>query len=789
VSLFHAKLLVQHKDFHYKKSAKRNRQTSNLLETLITYSRTTLFPFYKMSRHRDIRNRSYSYDYDDYYDDDDDDDYDDYDDGGYHEEQRAKREEQNSKSLFGSTTKSKASASSTTKSTSTATSSPVINESSIAQLTGMGFAESKAKTALKLHNGDVDLALNALLLDDVPDIPDDIPSPIAKPKPQKQKHTPKKSSASLHKISTPPPGFGGAPKTSIFSPPPGFGGVPKELTPSTSTKKAFTTPTKPPVSNSTKKGSVTKLSNFSIPPPITKNERHLTTKTSKLSLIFCGHVDAGKSTLVGQILLQTKQVTSRQIQKQITAAANMGKASFGLAWVMDEDSERERGVTMEVGTRRFDTEKHQITVLDAPGHADFIPQMIGGASCADVGVLVVDSLAGGFESGMKKNGGNSGGNSNGSSSHKTAIGTSGGGGQTREHLILARALGVTQLIVVINKLDRTHVPWDEERYNEIQRCLTPLIRASGFVMKRVRFVPVSGLTGVNVKDREGKSEVSEAVDVSGLNKWYQGITLLEAIDTFVPAKRDIDNPLRVIVTDAYPEGRYIVIRGRVVQGLLRSSQQLLTLPLGDITTASRLMGASKAKKEGNINNNTIITDSASSYSFAYAGDSVEISLSGLDDMTRIHAGMILCHPYPSLRCPTTRKLQAKILTMEQLVVPLIKGTQCSFLMNSVDVPAYITKLVSIVSKGDDSGHQQQQQTAVSKSNQNDDVPSSQSQKATPRKNKPRILTGGMNAIIQLKTEERICCEPFRDCRALGRFVLRRGGETVAMGVIEQIGFG
>jgi elongation factor 1 alpha-like protein len=176
-----------------------------------------------------------------------------------------------------------------------------------------------------------------------------------------------------------------------------------------------------------------------------------------------------------------------------------------LSWLLDEnESERQRGVTMEIATKSFPLPTHDIVILDAPGHADFIPIMITGAANADVAILVVAAVRGEFEAGFDI-----------------------GKGQTREHVLLARGLGVSQVIVAINKLDVEG--WSQERYREIQSKLKEYLLQQQFAPKRIRFVPLSGLTGENVKDKSDPK----------LLAWYKGPTLLEAIDGFQPANRQV----------------------------------------------------------------------------------------------------------------------------------------------------------------------------------------------------------------------------------------------------------
>ncbi|KAK8084638.1 hypothetical protein PG997_005909 [Apiospora hydei] len=205
-----------------------------------------------------------------------------------------------------------------------------------------------------------------------------------------------------------------------------------------------------------------------------------------VSFVVVGHVDAGKSTLMGRLLLDLKVVDQRTIDKYRKEAESMGKSSFALAWVLDQRvEERSRGVTIDIATNRFETEATSFTILDAPGHRDFIPNMIAGASQADFAVLVVDASTGAFEAGLK--------------------------GQTREHALLIRSMGVSRVIVAVNKLDT--VGWSQERFDEISQQVSGFLVATNFQLKNVSFVPVSGLRGDNMVH---KSEDSAA-------NWYTGM--------------------------------------------------------------------------------------------------------------------------------------------------------------------------------------------------------------------------------------------------------------------------
>jgi elongation factor 1 alpha-like protein len=416
-------------------------------------------------------------------------------------------------------------------------------------------------------------------------------------------------------------------------------------------------------------------------------------------MVVLGHVDAGKSTLMGQILVTSGQISKRDANK-------MGN----LAHFLDEnESERSRGVTMEIGTKTLRTASHDFVLLDAPGHADFVPVMITGAAAADVTVLVVAAVTGEFEAGWF------------------------GGGQTKEHIVLARGLGVSQVIVAVNKLDVEG--WNEGRYNDIQSKVKEFLMQQDFKPKRIRFVPLSGLTGENVLEQTDPT----------LKQWYKGPTLLQAINDFQPANRQLEKALRFICNDVFPEGKGVVARGRVVQGFVQVGDKAVVLPVGDVVTVQKLehlQPPSDADEKGRL-------------SVGIAGETVDLVFDGRDlDISRLSTGSVLS--YPDARPPLTKKCRVRIMVMDELAVPIIRGAQVLFHMHSLDVPCVMTNLISILNRD-----------------------------GTVKKERPRSLPPGCNAVVELTLSDRIVMEKYSDCRALGRFVLRRGGGTVAVGLIDE----
>mmetsp|Transcript_23629 Transcript_23629/g.35022 ORF Transcript_23629/g.35022 Transcript_23629/m.35022 type:complete len:685 (+) Transcript_23629:149-2203(+) len=683
-----------------------------------------------MSRHRNIRNLCeedyYDYD-DDYYDEED---YAEEDDAAYYQEQERLRKEQEAARQRGAAAKlapkpkkAPAAKKKVTISVPDKSQNGTSKEDTEKErlVVSMGFSAERAKGALKKNGGDVQLAINDLLTS--PDLGDMTmappPSKTMAPPPGLAKGDADKSSTAGVKGTWAPPPATAKPSISL-----GLKKTEKATkAPAASAKILSSSPTK-------ERANQVVYSKKKISPEM---QERLETQKSRLSMVILGHVDAGKSTLMGQVLVQMNMVQKRTVTKYQKQAGEIGKGSFALAWIMDEDeSERERGVTIDIATKHISTKKHDVTILDAPGHADYVPAMITGAGVSDVGILVISSTRGEFESGFDTATG-----SGGSKGHV---------GQTREHITLAKGLGVSQLIVAVNKLDAAEPAWSQHRFDEIQGRLKPFLKLNGFNLKRVQFVPISGLAGVNIKESPSKEDPSTA----GLAEWYQGKTLLEAIDSFEPAKRNIDKPFRFIVSDLYSEGKGLIVKGRVVQGLISVGDKVAVLPVGDVATVSRI-------DHGIICAQSTEEFDAERIKVALAGDTCDLVITGID-IARISAGNVLSEASSALRPKIKKKMKAQILVMEELAVPIIRGSQVLLHMHCLDVPAVISNIISKVNKRDGSS-----------------IP------------KPRVLTGGSNATVEIKLNEKICLETYSDCRSLGRFVLRRGGDTVAIGIIEEIG--
>jgi elongation factor 1-alpha len=268
-----------------------------------------------------------------------------------------------------------------------------------------------------------------------------------------------------------------------------------------------------------------------------------------MNLVVIGHVDAGKSTATGHLIYKCGGIDKRTIEKFEKEAAEMGKASFKYAWVLDKlKAERERGITIDIALWKFESPKSVFTIIDAPGHRDFIKNMITGTSQADAAILVIASAAGEFEAGYAKD------------------------GQTREHALLAFTLGVKQMVVACNKMDADSVNYGEGRYDEIKKELEGYLKKVGYNVEKVRFVPISGWNGDNMIEKSEKMP------------WYKGPTLLEALDLLEPPVRPSDKPLRLPLQDVYKIGGIGTVPvGRVETGILRPGD-IVTFAPANVST-------------------------------------------------------------------------------------------------------------------------------------------------------------------------------------------------------------
>jgi elongation factor 1-alpha len=263
-----------------------------------------------------------------------------------------------------------------------------------------------------------------------------------------------------------------------------------------------------------------------------------------INIVVIGHVDSGKSTTTGHLIYKCGGIDKRTIEKFEKEAKEMGKASFKYAWVLDKlKAERERGITIDIALWKFESPKYYFTIIDAPGHRDFIKNMITGTSQADCAVLIIAAGQGEFEAGISKN------------------------GQTREHALLAYTLGVKQMIVAINKMDDKSVNFAESRYKEIMTETSTFLKKIGYNPEKIPFIPISGWNGDNMLEK------SENMG------WWKGPTLLEALDSLTEPKRPSEKPLRLPLQAVYKIGGIgTVPTGRVETGILKPGQVVTFAP-------------------------------------------------------------------------------------------------------------------------------------------------------------------------------------------------------------------
>ena len=259
------------------------------------------------------------------------------------------------------------------------------------------------------------------------------------------------------------------------------------------------------------------------------------------NIIFIGHVDSGKSTLAGQILLKFSYIDERIIEKYKEIAKENKRETWYLAYVMDNsEEEREKGKTIQVGYGSFQTDKKRYTLLDAPGHKLYVPNMVEGTAQADIAILLISAKKGEYESGMN--------------------------GQTKEHILLAYAFGIKRLIVVINKMDDESINWNEELYNNIKNDISKYIKKYKF--KTIKFIPISAYKNINV------------VTYDETISWYKEKSLIDTLDDLDVDKFDVDIGLRIPIVgkNNSDENKFLILSGKIESGSISINDNLIIMP-------------------------------------------------------------------------------------------------------------------------------------------------------------------------------------------------------------------
>ena len=411
-----------------------------------------------------------------------------------------------------------------------------------------------------------------------------------------------------------------------------------------------------------------------------------------MNIVFIGHVDAGKSTTVGRLLYETGAISEQVIKKYREEAAKLGKATFEFAFVMDSlKEERERGVTIDIAHKKFESNKYYFTIIDAPGHKDFVKNMITGASQADGAVLVISA-----KDGIQP--------------------------QTKEHAFLAKVLGINQLIVLINKMDA--VNYDQKRFDEVKAEATKLLQSMGYKLDKVPFIPASSYVGDNI--------TKKSTNMS----WYNGPTLLEALDNFEVPKKLTDRPLRLPIQDVYSiTGHGTVPVGRVETGILRPNTQVVVMPSGAKGEVKKIEMHHQELKE------------------AKAGDNVGFNIKGVDKKD-INRGDVVGTPDSP---PTVaEEFTAQIVVLNHPTAIGVGYTPV-FHIHTAHFPG---KFVELVEKKDP--------------------------KTGQSKGKPDFLKTGDVAVVKIKPLKPVVIEKFQEFPPLGRFAIRDMGQTVAAGVVLDV---
>jgi len=427
-----------------------------------------------------------------------------------------------------------------------------------------------------------------------------------------------------------------------------------------------------------------------------------------VNIVFIGHVDAGKSTTCGHILVLAGHIDERTIAKYKKEAIDKNRESWFLAYVMDtNEEEKAKGKTVEVGRAHFETQNRRFTILDAPGHKSYVPNMIAGASQADIAVLIISARKGEFETGFER------------------------GGQTREHAVLAKTLGVDKLIVAVNKMDDPSVNWEKSRYDEIVNKVTPFLKQNGFNPKQegvVQFLPCSGLTGDNLKEKS-KDPRSD---------WYKGPVLWELLDTTKPPERSATKDFRIPMLDGFKDEGKVVAIGKVEQGVIKVGQKAMVMPN---KVATEVLAVWIEEDE---------------VSHANPGENVKIRLKGIEE-EQVSKGYVLC-PQPLAGYASCTRFKAQIVVLELLESRQLisAGYACILHVHTVVEECQIAKLYEVTDR------------------------------ATKKKLSNRFAKEGMIVVCGIEAANPICVSAFSETPQLGRFTLRDEGRTIAIGKITAV---
>jgi elongation factor 1-alpha len=416
-----------------------------------------------------------------------------------------------------------------------------------------------------------------------------------------------------------------------------------------------------------------------------------------MNLAVIGHIDHGKSTLVGRLLFETGAVPAHIIEQYRKEAETKGKATFEFAWVMDSlKEERERGITIDIAHRRFDTEKYYFTVVDCPGHRDFVKNMITGASQADAAILVVAAPDGVMQ-------------------------------QTREHVFLSRTLGISQLIVAVNKMDA--IKYDQKRYDEVKAEVSNILKMVGFKTDTIPFIPTSAYAGDNISK------------TSANTPWYKGVTILEALNNLKEPEKPTQLPLRVPIQDVYTiSGIGVVPVGRVETGIMKKGDKVIFRPGNDG------VGQAGEVKSIEMHHEEIPQ--------ALPGDNIGFNVRGVDK-NAIRRGDVCGHvdKQPSV----AEEFKAQIVVLQHPSA-ITAGYTPVFHCHTAQVACTVTEIMAKLDP----------------------------KTGGVKEQNPAFIKTGDAAIIMVRPTRPLCIEKVKEIPPLGRFAIRDMGQTIAAGVVMDI---
>ena len=420
-----------------------------------------------------------------------------------------------------------------------------------------------------------------------------------------------------------------------------------------------------------------------------------------LNMIVTGHIDNGKSTTMGHFLMDLGVVDERTIAQHAKESEETGKGdTFKYAWVMDNiKDERARGITIDLAFKKFETPKYFFTLIDAPGHRDFVKNMITGASEADCAILVLSAKEGETD---------------------TAVAP---GGQAREHAFLLKTLGVSQIILAINKMDDSK--FSEDAYKAAKEKGEKLVKSVGYKIENVPAIPISGWTGDNL------------VKKSENMPWYSGKTLLESFDDFTVPEKPTGKPLRLPIQDVYSiTGVGTVPVGRVETGTMKPNDKIIVMPSGAV---------------GEIKS---IETHHQEMPSATAGDNIGFNLRGIEKKD-IKRGDVLGTPDNPPTVAKEFKAQIIVINHPTAIAP---GYTPVMHCHTAQVAATISAFESKINPATGAAEEEN----------------------------PKFLKVGDSAIVRIRPVRPTCIETFQEFPEMGRFALRDMGSTIAAGIVKEI---